>query len=463
MLRTVLSLILFSFILSSSPALGQTELTTLCDSWSRCNKEMTTKYEALNAGDVSPGLADEYRDLVDEANDLIKSMRQQAGKELKERPGDGSVIRTMLGIMVHDAQAGRDGMVLDSGQALIDARINPKYFEQAASIDRLELSQKHVFEELIVRHAETMKDDLPRVKLNTTAGEIVIELYENEAPNTVRNFVSLVESGHYSNKLFHRVIENFMAQGGGFETEGIGSGGPGYQIECECKAADARRNFTGTISMAHAGRDTGGSQFFLNFKHNKGLDQNHTAFGRIISGAEVLDQIERTELTINGLERPIEQAKPDKIVTAEVVRKRGHSYRVRKKGEPELPEEPEPEPEPKKEEPTDKEDEEKEESAGEEKGDEEPELEMDEEKTDEPEMKEEEKPSDESTEEPAKETEAAEDKKDDKPDLDADETEADADADKTETDSDKPESEKPETEEVEEADKPESESDDDQS
>jgi cyclophilin family peptidyl-prolyl cis-trans isomerase len=363
--RTVFSLFVFALFLSASPVQGQEELSALCESWSRCNKEMKETYKALNDGDLTPGLADGYRDLVDEANDLIKSMRKQAKLELEERPGDGQVIRTLLGIMVHDAQEGRDGMVLDSGQALVDAKVNPKYFEQAANIDRLELGQKHVFEELIVRHRETMKDDLPRVKLETTAGDIVLELFENEAPNTVRNFVSLVESGHYSNKLFHRVIENFMAQGGGFETEGIGSGGPGYEIECECKEPDARRNFTGTISMAHAGRDTGGSQFFLNFKYNKGLDRNHTVFGRIVSGMDVLDRIERTEITVNGQERPIEQAKPDKIVKAEVIRKRDHSYRVRKKGEPELPEEPEPKKEEavEKEEPAEKEGEEESESA----------------------------------------------------------------------------------------------------
>lgn len=319
---------------------AQSDLATMCESWNQCNAKMTEKFEALDGGDMTPGLADEYRDLVDEANELIKSMREQGIKELQEKPGDAQVIRALLGIMVHDAQSDRDAMVLDVGQALIDAKVNPKYFEVAASVDRLELSQKQIFEELVIRHAESVADDLPRVKLNTSAGEIVLELFENEAPNTVRNFVSLIESGYYSNKLFHRVIEDFMAQGGGFETEGIGSGGPGYQIECECREADARQNFPGTISMAHAGRDTGGSQFFLNFKHNKHLDGKHTVFGRIVSGMEVLEKIDRTELKINGPERPIEQAKPDKIVTAEVVRKRDHSYRVRKKGEPELPEEP---------------------------------------------------------------------------------------------------------------------------
>ncbi|QEG20568.1 peptidylprolyl isomerase [Mariniblastus fucicola] len=321
-------------------AVAQTDLASLSESWKACNAKLIETSEALDSGDVSPGLADEYRDLVDEANELIESIRKQALVELKEKPGDGSVFQALVAVMVYDARAGRDGDVLDVGQELIKSKINPLYFEVAAKAGGLELSQKQVFDELVIRHREAMADDLPRVKLETTAGDIVLELYENEAPNTVRNFVSLVESGYYSDKLFHRVIENSIAQGGGYETEGIGSGGPGYQIDCECKQADARRNFTGTIAMANAGRDTGGSQFFLNFKYNRPLDGVHTVFGRVISGADVLDKIERTELTINGMERPIEQAKPDKIVSATVLRKRDHSYRVRKKGEPALPEEP---------------------------------------------------------------------------------------------------------------------------
>ena len=332
--------LLLTVLCFSTTAVAQSDLAELRKSWKDCSAKMAQSLEALNAGDTTPGLADDYRDLVDEANQLIKSMRKQARVELKANPSNGEVIRTLLGIMVHDAQEGRDTEVLSAGDTLIEARINPKYFEQAAKIERLELSQKRVFEELLLRHAEAVSDDLPRVKLKTSAGDIVLELYENEAPNTVRNFVSLVESGFYKDRLFHRVIDDFVAQGGGFETEGIGSGGPSYEIECECREPDARRNFTGTISMAHAGRDTGGSQFFLNFKHNEGLDRVHTVFGRVVEGADVLDLIERTDVTVNGRERPIEQAKPDRIISAEVLRKRDHSYRVRKKGEPELPEEP---------------------------------------------------------------------------------------------------------------------------
>ena len=402
---------------------AQTDLASLREAWTACSKKISESREALDAGDVTPGLADEYRDLVDEANDLIFAMRKQALVELKDDPGNGQVIRTLLGIMVHDAQEDRDAEVLKAGEALIEARINPKYFEQAANIERLELSQKQVFEELSARYKDAIADDLPRVKLKTSAGDVVLELYENQAPNTVRNFVSLVESGFYENKLFHRVIEDFVAQGGGFETEGIGSGGPGYEIECECRTPDARRNFSGTISMAHAGRDTGGSQFFLNFKHNDSLDRRHTVFGRVIEGMDVLDQIERTELTINGMERPIEQANPDKIVSAEVLRKRDHSYRVRKKGEAALPEEPV------------KEDKEEEETEAEsEKAADEPDANS--------EMKEEQKAAEDAdTEEDPAETESAEEETDAEPDDSEPMPEAEADPEPETSDAETPASE----------------------
>ena len=114
-----------------------------------------------------------------------------------------------------------------------------------------------------IRAAEAKADDLPRVLLKTTKGDIELELFENEAPNTVANFISLVEKGFYNGLTFHRVLPNFMAQGG--DPTGNGSGGPGYSIACECYQPNHRLHFRGSLSMAHAGRDTGGSQFFLTF------------------------------------------------------------------------------------------------------------------------------------------------------------------------------------------------------
>jgi cyclophilin family peptidyl-prolyl cis-trans isomerase len=109
-----------------------------------------------------------------------------------------------------------------------------------------------------------------------------------------------------------------MAQGGC--PTGTGSGGPGYNIYCECHEKNHRKHFRGTLSMAHAGRDTGGSQFFITFRRTSHLDGQHTVFGRVIEGVEVLAELQRRD--------PDERVKPepDKIIEAKVVRKRDHEY-----------------------------------------------------------------------------------------------------------------------------------------
>ncbi len=190
--------------------------------------------------------------------------------------------------------------------------------DKIASLQKaIERERPKVDAEMAVRAAEEKADDLPRVKIKTTKGIIVVELFENEAPNTVANFISLVESHFYDGTPFHRVIPQFMAQGG--DPTGTGTSGPGYTIECECELPDARKHFLGSLSMAHAGKDTGGSQFFLTFRPTEHLDGRHTVFGRVIEGFDVLPKITRTEGP---------QARPtqDKIISAEIIRKRDHAY-----------------------------------------------------------------------------------------------------------------------------------------
>jgi cyclophilin family peptidyl-prolyl cis-trans isomerase len=174
-----------------------------------------------------------------------------------------------------------------------------------------------------IREAEAAADDLPRVKLTTNKGEIVLELFENQAPQSVANFLTLVKQGFYDGSPFHRVLPKFMAQGGAKDEEG--QGGPGYTIRCECYRPDYRRHFRGTLSMAHAGRDTGNSQFFLTFVPTNHLNGKHTAFGRVIEGIEVLADLERRS-PMHGTSQP----KADRIIKAEVVRDRGHEYKIEK-------------------------------------------------------------------------------------------------------------------------------------
>jgi cyclophilin family peptidyl-prolyl cis-trans isomerase len=179
------------------------------------------------------------------------------------------------------------------------------------------------------RTADAAADDLPRVKLSTTAGDLVVELFENDAPNTVANFISLVEKGFYNGTPFHRVIGGFMAQGG--DPTGSGRGGPGYAIPCEVGEPGARKHFLGSLSMAHAGPDTGGSQFFLTFRPTDHLDGKHTVFGRVIEGFDVLPRLIRTQ---DGEGRPVPGVNPDKITKVEVIRKRNHLYEPKKLPDP---------------------------------------------------------------------------------------------------------------------------------
>lgn len=117
-----------------------------------------------------------------------------------------------------------------------------------------------------------------------------IEFYDQDAPNTVANFLKLAKSGFYDGVTFHRVIPNFVIQGG--DPTGTGAGGPGYKIDCELNGNNQYHD-RGVLSMAHAGRNTGGSQFFIchsrdNTAH---LDGNHTCFGKVVEGLEVIDAI----------------------------------------------------------------------------------------------------------------------------------------------------------------------------
>lgn len=128
------------------------------------------------------------------------------------------------------------------------------------------------------------------VLLQTTMGDVRIELLDEAMPITAGNFRKLVETHFYDGTIFHRVIPNFMIQGG--DPEGTGLGGPGYTIKDELPAGN--RNARGTISMANAGPNTGGSQFFINVVDNGRLDRKHPVFGRVVSGMEVVDAISRT-------------------------------------------------------------------------------------------------------------------------------------------------------------------------
>jgi cyclophilin family peptidyl-prolyl cis-trans isomerase len=136
--------------------------------------------------------------------------------------------------------------------------------------------------------------------METSAGNITIELYHGSAPDTVANFVRLIEAGHYDGLHFHRVIKDFMIQGGcPHSTDPMsrraGTGGPGWQIPCEDSALRLKHDKPGVLSMANAGRNTGGSQFFLTTIATPWLNGNHAVFGEVVEGMDVVKRIENCE------------------------------------------------------------------------------------------------------------------------------------------------------------------------
>lgn len=128
-------------------------------------------------------------------------------------------------------------------------------------------------------------------EIHTEKGIMKLNFFEKDAPKTVANFVELSEKGFYDGLTFHRVIPNFVIQGGC--PDGTGGGGPGYSIDCELEGENQYHD-KGVLSMAHAGRNTGGSQFFVchNRDNTKHLDRNHTVFGKVVEGLDIIDQIQ---------------------------------------------------------------------------------------------------------------------------------------------------------------------------
>lgn len=264
-----------------------------------------------------------YKDVAIEANKYL------------EAGNDKPIILNLAGISRFAIQdfAGATELLTRAQEAKVTGKEgeSDKFFREngARYLDECKVYTKLWETEQAIRAKEAAaqgEDRLPRVLLQTTKGPIEIELFENEAPNTVANFISLVEKKFYDGIVFHRVLPNFMAQGGDPNTKdpnadprSIGSGGPGYHIACECYQPNARMHFQGSLSMAHAGKDSGGSQFFLTHLPTPHLNPNtsnprkpsgHTVFGRVVKGMNI-------ELAI----RP-----GDKIETATVLFKRKHPY-----------------------------------------------------------------------------------------------------------------------------------------
>ena len=146
------------------------------------------------------------------------------------------------------------------------------------------------------------------VQFETTSGNFLVELFEEQAPQTTSNFISLVEKGFYDGIVFHRVIADFMIQGGC--PEGTGRGGPGYVIKDEFDP-ELVHGSEGVLSMANAGPNTGGSQFFITLAATPWLDGKHAVFGKVVEGIDIVRQI-GTAPTGRG-DRPVEEVKMERL------------------------------------------------------------------------------------------------------------------------------------------------------
>ena len=310
------------------------------------------RYDAAEEGEI-PGMRTEYQALVAKGRELLERLRVDGIAAYQESPNADRELTRFLVKMAddeikqdkHEKAAELTGVLLENGCddsgiansagiaafALHDFEKAKTLLNRAKDAGTLAGNGEKFLpvvddyigywkKEQEIRQAEAKADNLPRVKMTTSKGDLVIELFENEAPQTVGNFVSLVEQGFYDNLAFHRVLPGFMAQGGC--PKGDGTGDPGYSIYCECNGDDARMHFRGSLSMAHSGRpNTGGSQFFLTFLPTPWLNKQHTVFGRVVEGLDVLEKLQRRD------PEAASPPEPDKIVKAEVLRKRpDHKY-----------------------------------------------------------------------------------------------------------------------------------------
>ncbi|MCA9129729.1 MAG: peptidylprolyl isomerase [Planctomycetales bacterium] len=307
-------------------------------------------------------LAD-FNELINSGFALHRDMTSAALAEYKQGTSEKKKIADMLARLVkRETEADRyEGIAEIADVLATDGYPEPDMRRQVVTIglatNRHDLVRKHIdqlitetgdeatfvpirdslsdlealwHEEIEYQKQDAAGEPLPRVVLNTTKGAIELELFENQAPETVANFINLIERGFYDGKSFHRVVEHFAAQGGC--PYGDGTGDDGYWIYGERHKPNARNFFRGTIGMALAGTnvDSGGTQFFITFFPATELNASFTAFGRVVRGIEVLGNLTKVDPEAKEKEKD-EPAQPvDEIISAKVISKRDHAYEPNK-------------------------------------------------------------------------------------------------------------------------------------
>jgi cyclophilin family peptidyl-prolyl cis-trans isomerase len=335
------------------------------DAWREASKKMmatTLNYQT----DLTKSATEYLNEWADEnsmANEKLSAVRRDAVALYRSGPEKYSAIGDLLyGMLVHSVDRDDIEGMVEVAQVLVENRYpgeeifaagslaaigncefkTLRYFwSEAESLgvqgppteemeSKIQLQEQKWKRELTFRAADAAADDLPRVEILTTKGRIVVELFEDQAPQTVANFIYLVENEYYNGLGFFRVLERYIAQVGCELNNGTGN--PGYLIAGEGGRPNSRHHFRGTLAMAlgndpktkKADVNSGGSQFYFTLFPAPELDQEYCVFGRVIEGLDVLGRIDRMNLSDENERKS--GVVPDVIRDATVIRKRDHDY-----------------------------------------------------------------------------------------------------------------------------------------
>jgi cyclophilin family peptidyl-prolyl cis-trans isomerase len=323
-------------------------------------REVMVRYHLSDDDALDTELRKEWIKEVEKGRPLVLNFQRAAIAAYRENPAANPKMAVLLAqILSQNFETDRYDHSWEVAKALIDGKFEDpegqiysllgltamavnefaearKYLEIAyrdGALDQLGQRNLKILEDVeskwekekAARERDAAADDLPRVSFETTRGTIVIELFENEAPQTVGNFINLVEKGFYDGLSFHRVVSHLVAQTGC--PNGDGSGDAGYTIKSEAKNSNARHHFRGALGMALAGDkpDSGGSQFYICLVPLTFLDGTFTIFGRVIEGMDVVSDLTRIEDEKEDKEPAM--GPPDEVITAKVLRKRNHEYK----------------------------------------------------------------------------------------------------------------------------------------
>ena len=315
-------------------------------------QELRTRFLASNP-ENRKAVREEYGQVLEDSETVLRELVPVLKKAYAANPTDSELTELMVTLALLYFDGDKFEGSLDLAETLIASGFpRPEIYniagQSAHEMDQLDVAEKYlrmgldknalnpvgrqlledlpqrravVEGEMARRAADEAKGDLPRMRLHTTRGDIVLELFEDDEPNTVSSYLGLVADGSFDGLAFHRVISGFGAMSGSPNSDG--QGGPGYETLFENDAEHARPHLRGYVSMVPLSKRTNGSQFFITLRpmSAKGLDGKQTVFGRVIEGMDVVARLRRYDV-----QEPNSLFDPDRILEATIIRRRGHRY-----------------------------------------------------------------------------------------------------------------------------------------